>query len=98
MGWLDSPEKARKLVSEYQAFAEEIKQAKIERVLVLGMGGSSLTAEVFSSLLAAAKIEAPVSFAILDSTDPEQVATMRSNIHPIKVYILLPVNQAALQK
>ena len=89
MGWLDSPEKARKLVSEYQAFAEEIKQAKIERVLVLGMGGSSLTAEVFSSLLAAAKIEAPTSLAILDSTDPMQVALAVEQYPPDKsLYIV----------
>src|SRR5204863_9689472 len=72
MGWLDSTDKARKKLKEYQAFAKEIQGAKIDRVLVLGMGGSSLTAEVFSSLLAAANIEAPLSLAILDSTDPAQ--------------------------
>ena len=74
IGWLDSPDKARKLVPAYQTFAEEVKKAKIDRVLVLGMGGSSLTAEVFSSLLASAMIDASLSLAILDSTDPTQVA------------------------
>jgi transaldolase / glucose-6-phosphate isomerase len=89
MGWLDSPEKARALVADYQAFAEEIKQAKIERVLVLGMGGSSLTAEVFSSLLAAANIEALTSLAILDSTDPAQVALASEQYPPDKsLYIV----------
>jgi transaldolase/glucose-6-phosphate isomerase len=73
MGWLDSPQKAREKLKEYQDFAKEIKKAKINRVLVLGMGGSSLTAEVFSSLLAAAGITAPLSLAILDSTHPDQV-------------------------
>jgi len=73
MGWMDSTNKARKLLDEYESFAKEIHNAKIERALVLGMGGSSLTAEVFSSLLAAAKIDAPLSLAILDSTEPEQV-------------------------
>ncbi|MFT3894116.1 MAG: transaldolase [Anaerolineales bacterium] len=43
MGWLDSTDKARKKQKEYEAFAKEIKKAKIDRVLVLGMGGSSLT-------------------------------------------------------
>ena len=74
MGWMDSPDKARQRLTEYQGFAKEIQKAKIDRVLVIGMGGSSLTAEVFSSLLASAKIDAPVSLAILDSTDPVQVA------------------------
>jgi transaldolase/glucose-6-phosphate isomerase len=74
MGWLDSPLKARELIPAYKAFADEIHGEGIHRILVLGMGGSSLTAEVFSSLQAAAKLDAPVSLAILDSTDPEQVS------------------------
>lgn len=89
MGWLDSPDKARALAPLYQAFADEIHKEKIERVLVLGMGGSSLTAEVFSSLLAAAKIESPLSLAILDSTDPVQVAQAAENYPPEKsLYIV----------
>ncbi len=74
MGWTDSPEKARSCLPEYQSFAEEIRKANIGRVLVLGMGGSSLTAEVLSSLLADAKIELSTCLSILDSTDPTQVA------------------------
>src|SRR5687767_4054186 len=89
MGWLDSPDKARELLPAYKAFADEIHKEKIGRVLVLGMGGSSLTAEVFSSLQAAAKIEAPVSLAILDSTDPEQVSLAGGNFPPHKsLYIV----------
>jgi transaldolase/glucose-6-phosphate isomerase len=74
MGWTDSPEKARARLLEYQSFAEEIHKANIGRILVLGMGGSSLTAEVLSSLFAAAKIELSSCLSILDSTDPTQVA------------------------
>jgi transaldolase / glucose-6-phosphate isomerase len=89
MGWLDSPEKARQLIPSYKAFADEIHGENIGRVLVLGMGGSSLTAEVFSSLQAAAKIDAPVSLAILDSTDPEQVSLAGGNFPPDKsLYIV----------
>ena len=83
MGWLDSPDKARKRIPEYQAFAEEIKRENIDRVLVLGMGGSSLTAEVFSNLLSAATLlREGMSLAILDSTDPEQVATTAEQFSP----------------
>lgn len=73
MGWLDSPENARSLIPTYKAFADQVYKEGVDRVLVLGMGGSSLTAEVLSSLLAAAKIDTPLSLAILDSTDPTQV-------------------------
>jgi transaldolase/glucose-6-phosphate isomerase len=74
MGWMDSPEKARSCLPEYKSFADEIHNANIGRILVLGMGGSSLTAEVLSSLLADAKIELSTCLSILDSTDPAQVA------------------------
>jgi transaldolase / glucose-6-phosphate isomerase len=89
MGWLTSTDKARKLLKEYQSFAKEIRKAKIDRVLVLGMGGSSLTAEVFSSLLAAANITAPLSLAILDSTDPAQVAFVAEHYPPEKTLYIL---------
>jgi transaldolase/glucose-6-phosphate isomerase len=89
MGWMDSPLKARELIPQYKAFAEEILNDNIHRVLVLGMGGSSLTAEVLSSLQAAAKIEVPISLAILDSTDPEQVSLASGNFPPDKsLYIV----------
>lgn len=89
MGWMDSPEKARTLVPTYKAFAESIHKEGIRRVLVLGMGGSSLTAEVLSSLQAAANVESPVSLAILDSTDPEQVSMAGEDFPPDKsLYIV----------
>ena len=89
MGWLDSPDKARKLLPTYKSFADEIHKEKTGRILVLGMGGSSLTAEVFSSLQAASNIVAPVSLAILDSTDPEQVSLAAGNFPPDKsLYIV----------
>jgi len=89
MGWLDSTDKARRKLKEYQAFAKEIQKAKIDRVLVLGMGGSSLTAEVFSSLMAVAGVEASLSLAILDSTDPAQVALAAKDYPPDKsLYIV----------
>jgi transaldolase/glucose-6-phosphate isomerase len=53
------------------------------------MGGSSLTPEVFSSLLAGAGIEAKLSLAIIDSTDPGQVAATVENYPPDKsLYII----------
>jgi transaldolase/glucose-6-phosphate isomerase len=89
MGWLDSPDKARKHVPAYEAFVDEIKRANIDRVLVLGMGGSSLTAEVFSNLLSAANMETPISLAILDSTDPVQVAQTAEQYPPDKTLYIV---------
>ena len=89
LGWLDSIEDARTRLDGYLSFAKEIHDEGIDRVLVIGMGGSSLTAEVLSSLLAAANIEAKLSLAILDSTDPQQVAVAAEQYPPDKsLYIL----------
>jgi transaldolase/glucose-6-phosphate isomerase len=89
LGWLHSIEDARARLDGYLSFAKQIHDEGIDRVLVIGMGGSSLTAEVFSSLLAAANIEAKLSLAILDSTDPQQVAQAAKDFPPEKsLYIL----------
>ncbi len=89
LGWLDSIEDARKRLDGYASFAKQVHDEGIDRMLVLGMGGSSLTAEVFSSLLASANIESKLSLAILDSTDPHQVAQAARFYPPDKtVYIV----------
>lgn len=89
LGWLDSINDARKRLDEYLSFAKQVHDEGIDRVLVIGMGGSSLTAEVLSSLLAAANIEAKLSLAILDSTDPQQVKLAFENYPPEKsLYIV----------
>lgn len=89
LGWLHSIEDARTRLDGYLSFAKQIHEEGIDRVLVIGMGGSSLTAEVFSSLLAGANIEAKLSLAILDSTDPQQVAQAAKDFPPEKsLYII----------
>jgi transaldolase/glucose-6-phosphate isomerase len=89
LGWLHSLEDARARLDGYLSFAKEIHDEGIDRALVIGMGGSSLTAEVFSSLLAGANIEARLSLAILDSTDPQQVKLTFEQYPPDKsLYIV----------
>lgn len=100
MGWLDSTDKARKKIKEYQDFAKEVQSAGIDRVLVLGMGGSSLTAEVFSLLYdhrpqttdhESSTVYRPSSLklGILDSTDPAQVAETAKNYPPEKTLYIV---------
>ncbi len=89
LGWLHSIEDARARLDDYYAFAKQVHEEGVDRVLVIGMGGSSLTAEVLSSLLAGANIEAKLSLAILDSTDPQQVAQTFKDYPPEKsLYIV----------
>lgn len=89
LGWLHSIEDARTRLPGYLAFAEQVYAAGIDRVLVIGMGGSSLTAEVLSALQAAAGIASRLSLAILDSTDSAQVALAARDFPPEKsLYIV----------
>lgn len=91
MGWTDSPQKARALLPAYAEFAAQIRKAEIGRILVLGMGGSSLTPEVLSALYcpgpstpqtAAGQNSQLTCLAILDSTHPTQVAGAAQDYPP----------------
>jgi len=89
LGWLDSVDDARTRLKGYETFAQQVHAEKIDRVLVIGMGGSSLTAEVLSSLMAQFGVTAKLSLAILDSTDPIQVAQAFEDYPPEKsLYIV----------
>lgn len=77
LGWLRLPESSRALLPELQLFAGEARRAGFERCLLLGMGGSSLAAEVMSRSLAPSPAEGGeaggLTLRVLDSTDPVQV-------------------------
>ncbi|HEY5983756.1 MAG TPA: bifunctional transaldolase/phosoglucose isomerase [Anaerolineales bacterium] len=85
MGWLDLPQTARKRLPQYQAFAQEVRGQGISRFLVLGMGGSSLAAEVFSKVFSPADVagvKEAVHLGILDATDPAQVSQAAVDFPP----------------
>jgi len=78
LGWLNLPETSRELAKEAMTFAKEVKEAGINKTLLLGMGGSSLGPEVMGLVFG---VQSSV-FSILDSTDPAQVAEARENFPP----------------
>jgi transaldolase/glucose-6-phosphate isomerase len=78
LGWLDSPITSRAAVAEIQAFADEVHAQGIHKFLVIGMGGSSLTPEVFSLFFPNPKYQ----LSILDSTDPIQAAEAGKHFPP----------------
>ncbi len=69
LGWLGLPQSSRAFISEYAAFAEELRADGFTHALLLGMGGSSLAPEVLRLVFGVAGLD----LAILDSTDPAQV-------------------------
>jgi glucose-6-phosphate isomerase len=68
LSWVALPETSRELVTEVAALEVELRQRGVTRIVLCGMGGSSLAPEV---ICAAAGVELDV----LDSSDPDFVRT-----------------------
>jgi len=92
LGWLRLPETSKSLLHELSEFAEDVHAGGILRVLLIGMGGSSLAPEVFSFVFAdtdSQAAEGKPCLSILDSTDPAQVAQAAEDYPPDKsLYII----------
>ena len=71
LGWLDAPAWGRARIAELRTFADLVRGRGVTRVLLLGMGGSSLAPEVFARVLGPAP-GAP-TLDVLDSTVPSAV-------------------------
>lgn len=78
LGWLTVPETMAERAGELAIFASEVRNAGFRDVVLLGMGGSSLCAEVFSATFPSAP-GCPRSH-VLDSTVPETILTIERNI------------------
>ncbi len=69
LGWLGLPRTSRAILADIDSFMAHARAGGFKRVLLLGMGGSSLAPEVMSLVFAPQGLH----FGILDSTDPGQV-------------------------
>jgi transaldolase/glucose-6-phosphate isomerase len=92
LGWLRLPETSAPMLPDLSAFADTVHYDGINRILLLGMGGSSLAPEVLSFVFASpepAAAEGKPCLSILDSTDPAQVAQAAEQYPPDKsLYIV----------
>ena len=76
LGWLDLPH--AEVPAELGRFADGVRADGLNDVLLLGMGGSSLGAEVVGHVLGGA--EGAPALHVLDTTDPAQIARTASRI------------------
>lgn len=67
LGWIGAPNASLEQWPAWQTFAAAVSHDGVRRVLVCGMGGSSLAPRVLATSFGAADLE------VLDSTDPEAV-------------------------
>jgi len=70
LGWLTLPEQTGASLQDYSDLREQLVKEGYTHVLWLGMGGSSLAADVFSKLFPSS---GGLELRVLDSTDPGEV-------------------------
>ena len=71
LGWLTLPADCLQHVEELEQFAAAVRDAGFERVVLLGMGGSSLAPWAFEAMFGVT--EGFPALGVLDSTSPEEV-------------------------
>lgn len=68
LGWVEAATVSQPLVGEILALRDALRSEGVNRIVLCGMGGSSLAPEVIAGT-------AGVELTVLDSTDPEQVGS-----------------------
>ncbi len=71
LGWLRCPQTTLDQKDRIQAFADDIRREGFTRILLLGMGGSSLAPEVFQTVFG--RRDGYPLLSILDNTDPQVI-------------------------
>ena len=80
LGWLDLPATSRSLVGRLAELRAELRSEGLDRVVLCGMGGSSLAPEVICRT-------AGVPLVVLDTTDPHQVAAAVTDLERTVVVV-----------
>ncbi|UCC40541.1 MAG: hypothetical protein JSV96_03600 [Candidatus Aminicenantes bacterium] len=78
LGWLELPEVMQERLEAFETFARGVKEEGVSRVVLLGMGGSSLASEVFQKTFGNAPGH-PGLF-VLDSTHPSAIRSMEEKV------------------
>ena len=87
LGWLDAAESFAPRVAELAAFGDTCWREQLNRVVLLGMGGSSLAAEAVRDV-APSQANAP-HLAVLDTTDERTIREVTDGLSPPKTLFLV---------
>ncbi len=71
LGWLDAPQRYERKLAELTGLADQVK-GSFDRVVLLGMGGSSLAPEVFARSFR--RRPGSLALVVLDTTHPDAIA------------------------
>jgi transaldolase/glucose-6-phosphate isomerase len=96
LGWLDLARAGLQNTEPLDQFAEELKAQGFSHVLLLGMGGAGLCAELWQTVFGK-QPERP-ELVILDSTDPAQIHAVEQQIKLDRtLFIIASTSGAALE-
>jgi len=80
LGWVDAPETMRSEIAAVDAVAREVRHEGLTDVYLLGMGGSSLCAEVLRDV--PNPRQATTRLVVLDTTDEQAIQNVRATLVP----------------
>jgi glucose-6-phosphate isomerase len=87
LGWLDAPGMGAAHTEELATFARDIRNDGLTNVILLGMGGSSLCAEVLRDV--PADRTNPCTITVLDTTDERAIRAVTEGLQPEQALFLV---------
>ncbi|MCA1726326.1 MAG: glucose-6-phosphate isomerase [Actinobacteria bacterium] len=87
LGWLDTHERTRERAGALASFAAMAAADGLDRVVLCGMGGSSLAPEVLARAVAPA--EEGLDLLVLDTTHPDDIRAAERSIDPERTLFLI---------
>ena len=87
LGWLDTPPSMLDSVYDLFRFAQQVRDEGTRHIVLLGMGGSSLGAEVLRQCRG--QREGWPELIVLDSTIPARIASVTESIDPARTLFLV---------
>ena len=79
LGWLEAPERAARLVPDFEQMTTGLAADGVTDALLVGMGGSSLYPRVLAEMIGSAPGRPGLT--VLDSTDPAAVLAVERELH-----------------
>lgn len=87
LGWVHLPEEMLRVADEIESFSESVRKKGFTDVVVLGMGGSSLSSEVFRNIFTLR--DGFLHLTLLDTTDPDFILKTRESIDLLRTLFVV---------
>lgn len=87
LGWVHLPKQMLAAVNEIDDFSESIRKKGFADVVVLGMGGSSLSSEVFRNIFTLR--DGSLRLTLADTTDPDSIVKTRESTDLLKTLFVV---------